>query len=330
MILEAVLNLGKIMFVSKLFYTILFLFPLVLLLLISHRLDQLQKEITEKKLDLAKIDFSKYNHFSDFYPSKIRKELIASEYSENSIKMIMEYYNQLFKTLVFYIIAIVLYSASVIVGLIYGICSLHKWNMQESAYFVAATIWGLYFSYVLLSPILGLRELEFKVVRNLTDSIYKICRRIVKMSICGSISFIILFLYVLCINDRIKPSPYTLNKQLEIFLWVLALFIYQYGGLKIIAWGGKKIIPFFCSKPILCSKFPFLLDYIQKYQEGDILYLFFKNYTYLVMALVTAFTVHDSTLSSSSLVLAINILFLLDSFFTQDNEINKILKQKEK
>lgn len=48
------------------------------------------------------------------------------------------------------------------------------------------------------------------------------------------------------------------------------------------------------------------------------------------MALVTAFTVHDSTLSSSSLVLAINILFLLDSFFTQDNEINKILKQKEK
>lgn len=94
--------------------------------------------------------------------------------------------------------------------------------------------------------------------------------------------------------------------------------------------GRKKIIPFFCSKPILCSKFPFLLDYIQKYQEGDILYLIFKNYTYLAMVLVTAFTVHDSTLSSSSLVLAINILFLLDSFFTQDNEINKILKQKEK
>jgi ACR3 family arsenite efflux pump ArsB len=67
------------------------------------------------------------------------------------------------------------------------------------------------------------------------------------------------------------------------------------------------------------------LQCLEKYVRGEILYLILKNCTYLSMVFIyAALTYMDK--SGTQLEVAIGVLFLLDTFFNQENVIQEKIK----
>ena len=68
------------------------------------------------------------------------------------------------------------------------------------------------------------------------------------------------------------------------------------------------------------------LQCFEKYVKGEIMYLILKNCTYLSMVFVYAVSVGMDK-SGTPLVGAIGVLFLVDTFFAQENAIQEKIKK---
>lgn len=102
--------------------------------------------------------------------------------------------------------------------------------------------------------------------------------------------------------------------------WIALLFLllYQYMVLRIFSGILQKIIK-------LIMKKSNNLHFLKKYTENQILYSLFKNCTYLSMVLMYAVAT-DSDKAATPIAAAIGILFLIDTFFSEEKAIQEKIK----
>ena len=109
--------------------------------------------------------------------------------------------------------------------------------------------------------------------------------------------------------------------QIDLTFWLalLILMLYQYMLLKLVSNIVKWII-------IFITKKIHKLQCFEKYVKGEIMYLILKNCTYLSMVFVYAVSVGMDK-SGTPLAGAIGVLFLVDTFFAQENAIQEKIKK---
>ena len=148
-------------------------------------------------------------------------------------------------------------------------------------------------------------------LQNTTEKFNALVLLIAKYSCEFVSSFFILFVYIKTLENLL------ILIEVEMTFWIALSFLilYQYMILKIFSWILQNIIIFTIKKLNH-------LHILKKYIENHIIYSLLKNCTYLSMVFVYAIAT-DSKKADTPVAAAIGILFLIDTFFTQEKAIQE-------
>ena len=157
--------------------------------------------------------------------------------------------------------------------------------------------------------------ITWKFLQDKSNIIVECFKQIVKYICELLVSFFPMCGYIILVKKILVLA------QIDLTFWLalLILMLYQYMLLKLVSNIVKWII-------IFITKKIHKLQCFEKYVKGEIMYLILKNCTYLSMVFVYAVSVGMDK-SGTPLAGAIGVLFLVDTFFAQENAIQEKIKK---
>ena len=295
------------------------LLPFLPLFYLVSRLNKFSKILYERdNIREKNISFKK---IKDLLPKSIRQELEDEPSIENEcVNELLKAYEKLLVAVGVYVIFWIVYFIGIVIRIVF-VFNKHYDTLKPKEY--GALIGSILMSFILfycffLTPVFETLKINrlsklgynvWKAFQYMLGTTVKWFKKINKYICELVISFLPMYIYISLIKkvlglDYIK-TPF--------WMALLILMIYQYILLKIVSIIIKRIISIIIKKT---NKFRCL----ERYVKGEILYLILKNCTYLSMVFVYAVSV-DMQKSGSPLAAAIGVLFLVDTFFLQENDI---------
>lgn len=285
----------------------------------SNALDK-RRCIREKNITFKRI--------KDFLPKNIRRELGSdSGMVKECIDEVLKAYQKLLLASCIYVLFWILYLIGIVVRISWLFNNHYKsLEPQEYGGVVGSIIMSILVLYwFLLTPIFEffhwnkLSELghnTWNFLQNLVNRIAEWFKRCIKYTCELILSFFPMYGYIILIKKLLAFAQVNLTFGLAL----LILMLYQYMLLKLVSNILEGIIKFIIKR---IHK----LQCFEKYVKGEIMYLILKNCTYLSMVFVYAVSVSMDN-SGTSLAEAIGVLFLIDTFFAQENVIQEKIRKR--
>lgn len=268
-----------------------------------------------------------FKGIKDFFPKRIRQELESdSSIVKRFIDEVLEAYQKLLLAFCVYILFWILYFTGIVVRIVWLFNNHYALlDPQEHGCLIGSVLMSILILYwFLLTPIFdffhwkklsNLRYITWKFLLDMLEIIVEWFKQIIKYICEIMVSFFPMYVYIILVNKIL------LCAQIKLTFWIdlLILMLYQYMLLKLFSNIIKWIIMFITKK---IHK----LQCFEKYVKGEIIYLIFKNCTYLSMVFVYAVAVGRDK-SGMPLAAAIGVLFLVDTFFAQEKAIQEKIKK---
>lgn len=268
-----------------------------------------------------------FKGIKDFFPKRIRQELESdSSIVKRFIDEVLEAYQKLLLAFCVYILFWILYFTGIVVRIVWLFNNHYALlDPQEHGCLIGSVLMSILILYwFLLTPILdffhwkklsNLGYITWKFLLDMLEIIVEWFKQIIKYICEIMVSFFPMYVYIILVNKIL------LCAQIKLTFWIdlLILMLYQYMLLKLFSNIIKWIIMFITKK---IHK----LQCFEKYVKGEIIYLIFKNCTYLSMVFVYAVAVGRDK-SGMPLAAAIGVLFLVDTFFAQEKAIQEKIKK---
>ena len=296
---------------------LMFLYPMILLILFMCILDQIlssdsYKETVEVNCSICGIQ--------DLIPYKMRKKLKGENDTELAKKAYKIYIKLLF-VLFLYLILWIIYIGIIVLKIFNLIEISQLLSADDMSRIFACRIMNIMMIYwFFLTPIfekiprlkifatVGYKT--FNSLREICDKLNEISKNLVIKVVPFVLSFILLFIY-LCL--AIFAFDF-INQKITLWNMLIVFLLYQYFLLKI----GCKMM----TQCKIIKKLPIT----RRYYKNSILYLRARNVTYLIMVFLYANAV-DVNISSLPIPAALSILFLIDTYITQEENIQKMERQ---
>lgn len=268
-----------------------------------------------------------FKGIKDFFPKRIRQELESdSSIVKRFIDEVLEAYQKLLLAFCVYILFWILYFTGIVVRIVWLFNNHYALlDPQEHGCLIGSVLMSILILYwFLLTPIFdffhwkklsNLGYITWKFLLDMLEIIVEWSKQIIKYICEIMVSFFPMYVYIILVNKIL------LCAQIKLTFWIdlLILMLYQYMLLKLFSNIIKWIIMFITKK---IHK----LQCFEKYVKGEIIYLIFKNCTYLSMVFVYAVAVGRDK-SGMPLAAAIGVLFLVDTFFAQEKAIQEKIKK---
>ncbi|MDY4838515.1 MAG: hypothetical protein SO160_03090 [Lachnospiraceae bacterium] len=268
-----------------------------------------------------------FKGIKDFFPKRIRQELESdSSIVKRFIDEVLEAYQKLLFAFCVYILFWILYFTGIVVRIVWLFNNHYALlDPQEHGCVIGSVLMSILILYwFLLTPIFdffhwkklsNLGYITWKFLLDMLEIIVEWFKQIIKYICEIMVSFFPMYVYIILVNKIL------LSAQIKLTFWIdlLILMLYQYMLLKLFSNIIKWIIMFITKK---IHK----LQCFEKYVKGEIIYLIFKNCTYLSMVFVYAVAVGRDK-SGMPLAAAIGVLFLVDTFFAQEKAIQEKIKK---
>lgn len=268
-----------------------------------------------------------FKGIKDFFPKRIRQELESdSSIVKRFIDEVLEAYQKLLLAFCVYILFWILYFTGIVVRIVWLFNNHYALlDPQEHGCLIGSVLMSILILYwFLLTPIFdffhwkklsNLGYITWKFLLDMLEIIVEWFKQIIKYICEIMVSFFPMYVYIILVNKIL------LCAQIKLTFWIdlLILMLYQYMLLKFFSNIIKWIIMFITKK---IHK----LQCFEKYVKGEIIYLIFKNCTYLSMVFVYAVAVGRDK-SGMPLAAAIGVLFLVDTFFAQEKAIQEKIKK---
>lgn len=268
-----------------------------------------------------------FKGIKDFFPKRIRQELESdSSIVKKFIDEVLEAYQKLLLAFCVYILFWILYFTGIVVRIVWLFNNHYALlDPQEHGCLIGSVLMSILILYwFLLTPIFdffhwkklsNLGYITWKFLLDMLEIIVEWFKQIIKYICEIMVSFFPMYIYIILVNKIL------LCAQIKLTFWIdlLILMLYQYMLLKLFSNIIKWIIMFITKK---IHK----LQCFEKYVKGEIIYLIFKNCTYLSMVFVYAVAVGRDK-SGMPLAAAIGVLFLVDTFFAQEKAIQEKIKK---
>ena len=268
-----------------------------------------------------------FKGIKDFFPKRIRQELESdSSIVKRFIDEVLEAYQKLLLAFCVYILFWILYFTGIVVRIVWLFNNHYALlDPQEHGCVIGSVSMSILILYwFLLTPIFdffhwkklsNLGYITWKFLQDKLEIIVEWFKQIIKYICEIMVSFFPMYGYIILVNKIL------LSAQIKLTFWIdlLILMLYQYMLLKLFSNIIKWIIMFITKK---IHK----LQCFEKYVKGEIIYLIFKNCTYLSMVFVYAVAVGRDK-SGMPLAAAIGVLFLVDTFFAQEKAIQEKIKK---
>lgn len=268
-----------------------------------------------------------FKGIKDFFPKRIRQELESdSSIVKRFIDEVLEAYQKLLLAFCVYILFWILYFTGIVVRIVWLFNNHYALlDPQEHGCLIGSVLMSILILYwFLLTPIFdffhwkklsNLGYITWKFLLDMLEIIVEWSKQIIKYICEIMVSFFPMYVYIILVNKIL------LCAQIKLTFWIdlLILMLYQYMLLKLFSNIIKWIIMFITKK---IHK----LQCFEKYVKGEIIYLIFKNCTYLSMVFVYAVAVGRDK-SGMPLAAAIGVLFLVDTFFAQKKAIQEKIKK---
>lgn len=268
-----------------------------------------------------------FKGIKDFFPKRIRQELESdSSIVKRFIDEVLEAYQKLLLAFCVYILFWILYFTGIVVRIVWLFNNHYALlDPQEHGCLIGSVLMSILILYwFLLTPIFdffhwkklsNLGYITWKFLLDMLEIIVEWFKQIIKYICEIIVSFFPMYVYIILVNKIL------LCAQIKLTFWIdlLILMLYQYMLLKLFSNIIKWIIMFITKK---IHK----LQCFEKYVKGEIIYLIFKNCTYLSMVFVYAVAVGRDK-SGMPLAAAIGVLFLVDTFFAQEKAIQEKIKK---
>lgn len=268
-----------------------------------------------------------FKGIKDFFPKRIRQELESdSSIVKRFIDEVLEAYQKLLLAFCVYILFWILYFTGIVVKIVWLFNNHYALlDPQEHGCLIGSVLMSILILYwFLLTPIFdffhwkklsNLGYITWKFLLDMLEIIVEWFKQIIKYICEIMVSFFPMYVYIILVNKIL------LCAQIKLTFWIdlLILMLYQYMLLKLFSNIIKWIIMFITKK---IHK----LQCFEKYVKGEIIYLIFKNCTYLSMVFVYAVAVGRDK-SGMPLAAAIGVLFLVDTFFAQEKAIQEKIKK---
>ena len=268
-----------------------------------------------------------FKGIKDFFPKRIRQELESdSSIVKRFIDEVLEAYQKLLLAFCVYILFWILYFTGIVVRIVWLFNNHYALlDPQEHGCLIGSVLMSILILYwFLLTPIFdffhwkklsNLGYITWKFLLDMLEIIVEWFKQIIKYICEIMVSFFPMYVYIILVNKIL------LCAQIKLTFWIdlLILMLYQYMLLKLFSNIIKWIIMFITKK---IHK----LQCFEKYVKGEIIYLIFKNCTYLSMVFVYAAAVGRDK-SGMPLAAAIGVLFLVDTFFAQEKAIQEKIKK---
>lgn len=268
-----------------------------------------------------------FKGIKDFFPKRIRQELESdSSIVKRFIDEVLEAYQMLLLAFCVYILFWILYFTGIVVRIVWLFNNHYELlDPQEHGCLIGSVLMSILILYwFLLTPIFdffhwkklsNLGYITWKFLLDMLEIIVEWFKQIIKYICEIMVSFFPMYVYIILVNKIL------LCAQIKLTFWIdlLILMLYQYMLLKLFSNIIKWIIMFITKK---IHK----LQCFEKYVKGEIIYLIFKNCTYLSMVFVYAAAVGRDK-SGMPLAAAIGVLFLVDTFFAQEKAIQEKIKK---
>lgn len=268
-----------------------------------------------------------FKGIKDFFPKRIRQELESdSSIVKKFIDEVLEAYQKLLLAFCVYILFWILYFTGIVVRIVWLFNNHYALlDPQEHGCLIGSVLMSILILYwFLLTPIFdffhwkklsNLGYITWKFLLDMLEIIVEWFKQIIKYICEIMVSFFPMYVYIILVNKIL------LCAQIKLTFWIdlLILMLYQYMLLKLFSNIIKWIIMFITKK---IHK----LQCFEKYVKGEIIYLIFKNCTYLSMVFVYAAAVGRDK-SGMPLAAAIGVLFLVDTFFAQEKAIQEKIKK---
>ena len=268
-----------------------------------------------------------FKGIKDFFPKRIRQELESdSSIVKRFIDEVLEAYQKLLLAFCVYILFWILYFTGIVVRIVWLFNNHYALlDPQEHGCLIGSVLMSILILYwFLLTPIFdffhwkklsNLGYITWKFLLDMLEIIVEWFKQIIKYICEIMVSFFPMYVYIILINTILLYAQITLTFWIDL----LILMLYQYMLLKLFSNIIKWIIMFITKK---IHK----LQCFEKYVKGEIIYLIFKNCTYLSMVFVYAVAVGRDK-SGMPLAAAIGVLFLVDTFFAQEKAIQEKIKK---
>lgn len=268
-----------------------------------------------------------FKGIKDFFPKRIRQELESdSSIVKRFIDEVLEAYQKLLLAFCVYILFWILYFTGIVVRIVWLFNNHYALlDPQEHGCLIGSVLMSILILYwFLLTPIFdffhwkklsNLGYITWKFLLDMLEIIVEWFKQIIKYICEIMVSFFPMYVYIILVNKIL------LCAQIKLTFWIdlLILMLYQYMLLKLFSNIIKWIIMFITKKIHKLQRF-------EKYVKGEIIYLIFKNCTYLSMVFVYAVAVGRDK-SGMPLAAAIGVLFLVDTFFAQEKAIQEKIKK---
>lgn len=268
-----------------------------------------------------------FKGIKDFFPKRIRQELESdSSILKRFIDEVLEAYQKLLLAFCVYILFWILYFTGIVVRIVWLFNNHYALlDPQEHGCLIGSILMSILILYwFLLTPIFdffhwkklsNLGYITWKFLLDMLEIIVEWFKQIIKYICEIMVSFFPMCVYIILVNKIL------LCAQIKLTFWIdlLILMLYQYMLLKLFSNIIKGII-------MLITKKIHKLQCFEKYVKGEIIYLIFKNCTYLSMVFVYAVAVGRDK-SGMPLAAAIGVLFLVDTFFSQEKAIQEKIKK---
>lgn len=308
-----------------LFQLIICICPIVPLIFLARKIYRFNQVLNRKSCIREKQ--IQFKSLKDFFPKKIEHELRTDQkIVKVDAEVVISAYKKLFTTILIYIAFWVIYISFMLVRIIRAFNSYYEMLEPEKyGCVIGSILMSILVTYwLLLTPIFDFFHLKklstvgivsWKCLQVVLKKFEEFLMSIFKYCLELFISFYLLYAYILLFMNTLKSL-----QIYEITFWMalVILMCYQYVVLRLVSGLLKKIIL------QLNKKFKRFLCF-KKFTKGEIMYHIFKNCTYLSMVFVYAVAVETDKLETP-MVSALGVLFLIDTFWVQEKDIQKTIE----
>lgn len=298
--------------------------PIIPLACIAIRAHQFYVTLNKRRTIREKQIY--FNKLTDFFPKKLKQKLEREhDIVKRFVKEIMQAYRKLLFSLCIYIVFWFIYIFILVIRIISVFNNYYEFlEPRKYGCVIGSILMSILILYwLLLTPIFELfhrnksvnrSRQTWCILKKATEKIQELFMQIAKYLCEIGCSLFSLCAYICAL----KKLFIFIEVKMTFWIALLFLLLYQYMVLRIFSGILQKIIK-------LIMKKSNNLHFLKKYTENQILYSLFKNCTYLSMVLMYAVAT-DSDKAATPIAAAIGILFLIDTFFSEEKAIQEKIK----
>ncbi len=300
----------------------MYLYPIVVLFLYAFILNKILS--SDKYEQTRKVDFVICG-IKDLFPHKIKKKLKDNkDIDEKLAKEVYKTYKSILLVVASYYILWIIYVILIVKNILNLATTYQSLSIDEiSKIFAFRFVDFMILYWFCLTPIFEkipkLKKLAqagyetFNFFQNICDTFSQIINKLVERVV----PFLFSLILFVCYLEVVKRFFFYTNGEIGFWTILITLLVYQHVILKIM-----------CNIMIECK---IIKQYLIKKQVLDIhhksiLYLIIKNETYLGMVAIYAFAV-DANQSSLAIPAALGVVFLIDTYFAQNENIQKMIDE---